>query len=1722
MTDAPSWAQDQPPAWAGGSSTPQPAPQAPPPAPPQGFLDKIVQGTKDATGLDFSHLPQGLGGAYKQAVSNNLMIQPLRAGMEWAANNVPAAGDFTGMDRIKKLWPGQTDAWYAQKYHAIAGQAVTNMRQEATQQVKANPYPGHIVPNTIAAIAGSADPTWLINPGGSVELQAVKSPVARAAIRVGVNAGAHAYLGGASDYAAQAMDVAEGQKKDFDVNENLQAAGMSSLFGAGFQGAHEVAPFVKDLFKARGLDTTPPVDPRGETDPMTGQSVRMTPDEQMQFKQIVRNGSVDDIKNFLATKQGPKPTWSQVNELVKMRDGEGMPSQFLGQDNLNDAIDQHLSGVQQQLVSEHIQAQTAGWKNAPDIEVVRGPQDIQDPAVRQQIMHENPGGGALGVYGSDGKVRIFSDQIHSPELANAVLYHEALGHYGLQQQFGSGLDKTLQTLLDRNVGSLARDTDAYLKANPDLYNGSRVRAAEEVLAQRSQNGQLKPVLMDAIVARIKQFGRRMGLNLAYSDNEVQHILSMAHDAVVNGKGRDVIANGFRGTKEPGSAPNSQWLNMSGPEEAGDSKFMFTGPKAKGFSPWSPTTRFTQDGIPRNEISDHNSQFIRPDEEGLHYLGDILDHPELYKNYPELRDTRVHFGVPDDPRIQGQYSPDRNYININSQGSDVHSATLHEVQHAIQNIEDVPGIRGGTSGLSDEDYRNNALEKEARATQARMDMGPIQRAVTPLGKNKFMTREESESSRNRAFSRLASEQRGAPEQAMLAAQRAVSNYPSGNTYGTLLEHVGDLTHRMSEPYAQMSSDFGQEFVSPKVDMAIRALSNPVDNDRLNASQPWQESAVKDYVNAHSNLKTYNTPQWLGKSAAIKLGEGDLQGSLRDLKALQDIIKSGGYPKLASEYGPVNRFMNRRDLASSSDYVADDLEGIYKSLDENYVPSPKPWAEQQRDALNLGFSPSDIKKLRGADDLSTYLWRLQSAANMADAKISALNEKLGTADWSVADSHAYLETLAQRDYLVQRIKGDRSEIGRALQVAKAASSYSNATMEQIAQKLHEANSGLAVLAEDPTKFMRFANEIKDLMAKGNPEAARVKMAGVNKPYWEQYLNTFHFNAMLSGLSTHVKAPLDMMTGIARDTIERGLAIPVGHVWRTVAAITGETNPKPAIHPEEVAADMYGLIRGTFNTEVYKQAGKAALTGQGSYVAPDRSVTPTNFNNDHSVSNPQIPGVSIPSNLISAQDTVFRSVSMQKQLYALGTRQARAELGPKASTGDVLAMGSNLAHNPTEGMLKQARDITDRTLLLNSNPINKILDKWRGYRPGMGPWERVAAFVTTNLAPFIRVESNSLLNRVIQRSPLGFLDPYTIKQLKMGGPEAHIALTKILYGTTLFGMYWAAADKGANWVKNLTGNADKQVTGDGPDSPDKYKEMEAGGFTPRSVHENGRFNQANSLAMSVNPFDLHNSTATMAADMREAYEKGANKGQVGQGVKLALGAMFHDMATQSWINDFQPAIDAATAHGQEGQSKGAQFLGDEAKSWVPNILNQANRTITNPNQVDTRTETPGDISGQVVNDVKSAIPGLSNSLPTKYSVYGDPLPTGASFTGVHTWLSNGNGKPMTQDPAEQELERLGALMKGEHALVTPVSRSIKLTSDPNSSVSKSQIDENGTIKLTIPQFEQYQHLVGREIVEHVRQEMASPEWQSMSDEERAEEVKSIQTDMKKAVKEHLFGTQ
>lgn len=154
---------------------------------------------------------------------------------------------------------------------------------------------------------------------------------------------------------------------------------------------------------------------------------------------------------------------------------------------------------------------------------------------------------------------------------------------------------------------------------------------------------------------------------------------------------------------------------------------------------------------------------------------------------------------------------------------------------------------------------------------------------------------------KAFEKLGDSQRGKPEVAMLKAQEALG----GGVLSFCLEHIGDLTHRMTHMVGWSRPSAGEGYVDDKISKTLRMLTSDYgfekevkQNFQNNANyrkipiadfNKRADEALAKYAQEHSQLEVYNRAQWLAREAAVSLGKKKFAETIKHLRELQGMLK-----------------------------------------------------------------------------------------------------------------------------------------------------------------------------------------------------------------------------------------------------------------------------------------------------------------------------------------------------------------------------------------------------------------------------------------------------------------------------------------------------------------------------------------------------------------------------------------------------------------------------------------------------------------------------------------------------------------------------------------------------------------------------------------------------------------------------------------------------------------
>lgn len=163
----------------------------------------------------------------------------------------------------------------------------------------------------------------------------------------------------------------------------------------------------------------------------------------------------------------------------------------------------------------------------------------------------------------------------------------------------------------------------------------------------------------------------------------------------------------------------------------------------------------------------------------------------------------------------------------------------------------------------------------------------------------------------SFVKLGQQQHGKPEEAM----RQVQIVSGGGQIAFLVEHIGDLLHRMTYMVGWEEQSTGHSYIVNKLKKTLAILNQPLTQLRrdfqleekhnseyqgipLSEYQKRLTQALKTYAWQQAKLPAYNRVHWLARQAAICLGEQRFKLAAKYLNQLKLISKDKGIWELSS--------------------------------------------------------------------------------------------------------------------------------------------------------------------------------------------------------------------------------------------------------------------------------------------------------------------------------------------------------------------------------------------------------------------------------------------------------------------------------------------------------------------------------------------------------------------------------------------------------------------------------------------------------------------------------------------------------------------------------------------------------------------------------------------------------------------------------------------------------
>jgi hypothetical protein len=353
------------------------------------------------------------------------------------------------------------------------------------------------------------------------------------------------------------------------------------------------------------------------------------------------------------------------------------------------------------------------------------------------------------------------------------------------------------------------------------------------------------------------------------------------------------------------------------------------------------------------------------------------------------------------------------------------------------------------------------------------------------------------------------------------------------------------------------------------------------------------------------------------------------------------------------------------------------------------------------------------------------------------------------------------------------------------------------------------------------------------------------------------------------------------------------------------------------------------------------------------------------------------------LQASDEFFKTLNMSAEVNALTLRQATEEMkSGRISATQMRGRLAELRNDVPEEILLKAEDMARyATFTKEPGKITKNFARFVNSVPG-GRY----------IIPFINTPSN-LFNAALERTPFAPMQKTFRDAMRRGGPDAHIALTKMTMGMSLLSM-------------SMTKTFDGTVTGSGPPfwSPE-YARWKATGKQPYSVRVGDKW-------VPYNRFDPMGMVLGMGADLAENLQNmdETDADSLAEYEKLMSGAAFSlasQMTSRSYMQGAASLFDALENSNISAQSFTDMF----ASSLIPSGVGETARLV-DPVQRQ---------SYDFLTKRKSRIPGQSQTLEPKLDMWGREVKYGTGNTLIDA-INPMNMTRSNVTPIDHELDLQG----------------------------------------------------------------------------------------------------
>ena len=714
-------------------------------------------------------------------------------------------------------------------------------------------------------------------------------------------------------------------------------------------------------------------------------------------------------------------------------------------------------------------------------------------------------------------------------------------------------------------------------------------------------------------------------------------------------------------------------------------------------------------------------------------------------------------------------------------------------------------------------------------------------------------------------------------------------------------------------------------------------------------------------------------------------------------------------------------------------------------------------------------AEINKKAEEIDLQSILGRKVGMALNAEqlqAARSVLNQTADDVftkvkDWSVsgadpAKADEALDLIATHMAFQENLAGATAEAGRALRILRE-------------QPSSGRSLALRQLMEERTKGVPAEDILQKISTLETPEQVAAFVGKISKPNFRDKLEEYYINALLSGPQTQsINIASNALTTLSVP-VEKAIEAGIGAVLRTPDRVTFR----------EVGARIAGMGQGA--VDGLRLAKQAFVTGEAPSAVTALETRP------NAISGLKGEIVRLPSRFLTTQDEYFKAIHTRGELAAQAYKKALdLSQGNKEKFGELY---NEFLNNPTEAMTKAARREADyRTFQAELGRPGKFVQRATN-----------EFFLARYILPFVKTPFN-LIKYASERSPLPFISDRWRNEIMAGGKQRNEALAKLTLGSSIAGTIAAQALEG-------------RVTGSGPTDPEERAALMATGWQPYSFKINDTYYPYGRLDPFGTPIGVVADLVTMKDYMTdEEYEKAA---------ALIPFSVATNLAEKTYLQGATNLFEALFSRDTSPQ-RIENYFRNAAAGLIPNVARQtANALDPELREADS-----------IIREAQNRIPVIRGE---GFSLMGKDFAFDKVPERIDVWGDTISRTGFTPMPAEQPADqRLAGFVRN---LVAPIKTSTVTTDPVKKEVARLQLglerpDKKVSlavdigredpvkfeIELTDRERRQFTFASGVLAKALVEQDIKSPEWKTLTEDERKEKIRDRMTFARKAFRQTI----